>query len=174
MGFGRPCSKTLEPVKVTRRRGVVRLILESVEAEILTGLFDELNDAFESLAPEDAVYQRLYPDGHRDDAAIAAQFRDLTESLLHDERTERLGQCRAEIVASTTTEPGQKLQIGLGPEEARRWLQVINDLRLAIGTRLGVSEDWQPVEPDAPDAQAWAIYSWLSGLQEALVDAVSS
>ena len=59
----------------------------------------------------------------------------------------------------------------LGPEEAA--LQVINDLRLAIGTRLGVSEDRQEIDPESADAQAWAVYSWLSGMQEALVDAVA-
>jgi hypothetical protein len=159
-------------MKVTRRRGVVRLMLDPVEAQILAGLFDELNGAFDEFDPDDAVHQRLFPDGHRDDAAIAAEYRDLTESLLLSERTERLGQCRAEIVASEN-ESSKGSQIGLGPEETRRWLQVINDLRLAIGTRLGVSEERQEIDPESADAQAWAVYSWLSGMQEALVDAVA-
>ncbi|SOD72638.1 uncharacterized protein DUF2017 [Jatrophihabitans sp. GAS493] len=152
-------------MKVSRRRGVVRLKLEPVESALLVGLLDDLAEALEELSPDDPVRRRLYPDGHRDDATIAGEFRDLTESSLHEERTLRLGQCRAEVELGVAP-------LELGEDEVRRWLQVTNDLRLAIGTRLGVTEESIVIDPDSPDAQAWAIYHWLSALQDALVDSV--
>ena len=47
---------------------------------------------------------------------------------------------------------------------------MLNDLRLALGTRLGVTED-EPtdIDPADPRAQSWAVYYWLTALQDALV-----
>jgi hypothetical protein len=48
---------------------------------------------------------------------------------------------------------------------------VLNDLRLAIGTRIGVTDDDQDLDARADPAQAggWAIYSYLTGVQDTLV-----
>ena len=47
---------------------------------------------------------------------------------------------------------------------------MLNDLRLALGTRLGVTED-EPadIDPADPRAQIWAVYCWLPTLQDGLV-----
>jgi hypothetical protein len=63
----------------------------------------------------------------------------------------------------------------LTPEEADAWLRALNDLRLVLGTRLDVGEDfdWDAVGPDHPDAQELALYAYLSWLQEQLVEALN-
>ena len=44
-----------------------------------------------------------------------------------------------------------------------------------LGTRLDVTEDDEPrVDPDDPDAPAWALYYFLSGLVGELVDALAA
>lgn len=60
------------------------------------------------------------------------------------------------------------------PEEIDSWLSVLTDLRLAIGTRLGVSEEsmLEEIEPTHPDAPAYAVLHWLGWLQETFLDAV--
>ena len=62
----------------------------------------------------------------------------------------------------------------LAPEEAESWLTGINALRLVLGTRLDVREDVAPnLDPSHPRAQEWAIYLYLSWLQEQLVEAMA-
>ena len=153
-------------MRVTRRRGHARIRLESVEAGLLANLFDDLDGALQTLPDDDPVRQRLFPAGYRADEEAAAEFRSLTEDSLRESKAVRLGECRAEL-------PSGEGDIDLDDEAGQRWLTVLNDLRLAIGTRLSVSEDDDPdIDPSDPDAQLRAIYQWLTALQDSLVQAV--
>ena len=152
-------------MKVTRRRGVIRLQLEPIESELLDGLLDDLDTALGSLSDDDPVRQRLFPAAYRDDPQAADEFRSLTESSLREARSERIGACRTEL-------PAQGGTLALAGDDAERWLTVLNDVRLGIGTRLDVREDEYPVvDPADPQAQARAIYHWLTVLQDSLVHA---
>jgi hypothetical protein len=154
-------------MRVNRRRGHVRINLEAVEAGLLSTLFDDLGGALAVLPDDDPVRQRLFPSAYPDDEAAASEFRELTEDSLHDARVERLEKCRAEL-------PSADGNVELDDEAAQRWLTVLNDLRLAIGTRLNVSEDDElGIDPADPDAQTRAIYHWLTALQDSLVRAVA-
>ena len=50
------------------------------------------------------------------------------------------------------------------------WLGVLNDTRLVLGARLGVTEDDHDVAPDDPRAPAFAMYHWLTWVQGELVE----
>jgi Domain of unknown function (DUF2017) len=151
-------------VKVGRRKGRLRLRLEPVEVALLQSLFDQLEAVLDgSDDGAEPIRRRLVPDGYRDDAAAAAEFRQLTADTLRSERDERIAACRAELAASGEVDLTD-------PDTARRWIQVLNDLRLAFGTRLGVTEDDGPhLDPDDPDAELRAIYHWLSAVQDSVV-----
>ena len=156
-------------MRVTRRRGRVRINLEAVEAGLLATLFDDLSGALEVLPDDDPVRQRLFPSAYPEDEDAASEFRELTEDSLRAARVERIEQCRAELPPAE----GEG-NVELDEEAAQRWLTVLNDLRLAIGTRLNVSEDDEPgIDPADPDAQTRAIYHWLTALQDSLVHAVA-
>jgi len=64
----------------------------------------------------------------------------------------------------------------LTAEDADAWLRVLNDLRLILGTRLDVTEDTTLAEldPNDPNAHQYAVYAYLSWLQEQLVAALST
>jgi hypothetical protein len=50
----------------------------------------------------------------------------------------------------------------------------VNDLRLVLGTRLDVSEEMLgTLDPSSPDADAMAVYQYLSFLLESIVEALS-
>lgn len=151
-------------MRIARRRGVIRMQLEQVESALLDTLLDDLDGAIGTLPLNDPVRQRLFPAGYQDDDA-AGEFRELTESSLRDSKTQRVGQCRAELPDGAGT-------LELSAEDAERWLTVLNDLRLAIGTRLEITED-EPMEvdPASSDAQTRAVYHWLTALQDSLVNA---
>jgi hypothetical protein len=56
-------------------------------------------------------------------------------------------------------------------------MKALNDMRLALATRLGVEEDdeefWESLPDDDPRVHVHDIYDWLAFLQESLVHAVS-
>ncbi len=84
-------------MRVTRRRGHVRINLEVVESGLLATLFDDLGGALEVLPEDDPVRQRLFPSAYPEDEDAATEFRELTEDSLRDARVERLEKCRSEL-----------------------------------------------------------------------------
>ena len=120
-------------------------------------------------APEDPALARLFPDGYRDDDAAAADFRRYTEGGLREGK-------RSAIVRALATldSPGTKRVIG--PEDADAWLRSLTDLRLVLGERLGVTEDWEErleaLDDDDPMLGAYWLYDRLTMLQESLVQAL--
>jgi hypothetical protein len=53
-----------------------------------------------------------------------------------------------------------------------QWLSVLNDARLALGTRLGVTDDPDGRRVGSDDAEQYAfqVYDWLTHLQGELVE----
>ena len=149
-------------MKVTQKRGRLRLQLDPIEVEVLSTLLVELADVLGRPDDADPVHRRLYPDAYRDDDRSAREFRRLTEAGLREERVDRVTACAAEIAGNGDVDLGE-------PEVATRWIQVLNDLRLALGTRLGISEDEPEPGPDDPDEQARMLYHWLTAVQDSLV-----
>jgi hypothetical protein len=162
-------------MKVARRRGAVRIGLDPVEVTLFVSLVNDFLSLLEGAGdesgpaepdgPADPVLERLFPAGYAD-AQAAAEFRALTRSALRDERVERAVASRDELVAGGG-------QVSLDAQAGTRWIQVLNDLRLALGTRLEITEDDDHVvDPQAPDAQARTIYFWLTWMQDSLVQAL--
>jgi hypothetical protein len=159
-------------VRPFRRKGddvVARL--DPAEAGILGLLLDQLEqllEAAEDGVAGDPVLQRLLPDGHRGDPQLAADYRELTESALRSGKADDLATVRATL-------PPEGGDVRLDPEQAAAWLRCTNDLRLALGTRLEITEDTEP--PDEitdEDGQQLAVYYWLTSVQGSLVDALAA
>jgi hypothetical protein len=146
-------------MKVVRRAELLRVDLTDVESSLLAGLLDDFASVLARPDLADPVFQRLFPDGYTDDDAASVEYREMVESDLRADRTDRLRSCRADL-------PDGAGRISLDGEAADRWLRVLNDLRLSLGTRLCITEDsvLDRAEP------AVAIYHWLSAVQELLVE----
>jgi len=114
--------------------------------------------------PEDPALARLLPDAYRDDPHAAGEFRRLTESSLRRDKA-----AAAERLLATLPEDGPG-EVRLDPETTESWLSTINDVRLALGTRLEVTEEMAEPDPDDPDAPAYVVYLWLTELQGVLVE----
>jgi hypothetical protein len=142
-----------------------------------TGTPDDL-DALEAMlyppgaaqTPEDPVLARLLPDAYSDDPEAAGEFRKYTEPALRSAKYEV-----AKQVLDTLPEAGGRIQ--LSKDEALAWLKALNDVRLALGVRLGVTEefeeDWAKLKPDDPQWTAYEVYAWLGAVQESLVQALA-
>ena len=109
----------------------------------------------------DPAVGRLFPDAYRDDEAAAREFRDLVEDDLRETKRQS-----ARALADL---PGGTVGFVLDEEQAGQWLLALNDLRLTLGTRIGITED-----DDRPvDDPAYELYDFLTALQASLVDALS-
>jgi Domain of unknown function (DUF2017) len=121
-------------------------------------------------APEDPVLARLLPDGYRDDPEAAGEFRRYTESGLRSGK-----QQAAQEMLDTLPDAGGRIQ--LTQDQAVAWLKALNDVRLALGVRLGVTEDfeeqWASLNAEDPQWAAFEVYAWLGAVQESLVQALA-
>jgi len=153
------------------RGGDVVARLDPAEAGVVGLLLDQLEQLLEADADDvggDPVIARLFPDGHRGDPELAADYRELTESSLRSGKADDLATVRA-----TLPEGGGEVR--LDREQAAAWLRGTNDLRLAMGTRLEISEDSEPPEEIVGEEdQQLAVYYWLTALQGSLVDALAA
>ncbi|MFJ2741598.1 DUF2017 domain-containing protein [Streptomyces sp. NPDC087440] len=155
---------------------------EPVEgADPLAALFAE----GPSEAPADPALARLFPEAYVDPRsepddearAASAEFRRFTENDLRTrKREDALSVVRnldALASAAGDGEPGVVLK--LTPEESRRWLGTLNDLRLTIASRLDITEEDEGEElyrlPDEDPRKPMVMaYLWLGGMQETLVE----
>jgi hypothetical protein len=171
------------------RGGGVKAVLAAAEASLLRSLVGQIMDLIEPEAaratdldeleallqaeaaqtPTDPVLARLLPDGYRDDPDSAGEFRKYTELSLRDGKYQS-----AQMMLDSLPEAGGKLQ--LTPDQAQAWLKSLNDVRLALGTKLGVTEDfedqWDKLARDDPRRTAFEVYAWLGAVQESLVRAL--
>jgi hypothetical protein len=166
------------------RRGELCLNLEEVERALLLSLAQQMvsfvepgpiSDDADPLAtmvgiddtaetPDDPALARLLPDAFLDDPDAAADFRRFTERDL-----------RATKVAHSAT-VAQDLQAGLDVlpnDHVASWMGFLNDTRLALGTRLEISEDNHEELADLPEEDPrsgiFHVYDWLTYLQDTLV-----
>jgi hypothetical protein len=137
--------------------GIVGLLLDQLE-QLLEADVDDVGD--------DPVLARLIPDGHRGDPELAADYRELTEASLRSGKADDLAMVRATL-------PDGGGEVRLDTDQAAAWLRTTNDLRLALGTRLDISEDTEPPEEvTGEEDQQLAVYYWLTAMQGSLVDAL--
>ncbi|HEV2243379.1 MAG TPA: DUF2017 domain-containing protein [Streptosporangiaceae bacterium] len=120
--------------------------------------------------PDDPVLARLLPDAYRDDPEASGEFRRYTEQGLRSAKV-----AAARTVLATLPAGGGRVR--LSEPEAQAWLRALNDVRLALGVRLEVTDDFddrvEEIAPDDPRAAYIDVYHWLAFLQETLVRALS-
>ena len=137
--------------------------LDSGQLEAMFALSDS------AMLPDDPVLARLLPDAYPDDPAAAGEFRRYTESGLRSGKV-----AAARTVLDTLPEGGGRVR--LSAEQAQAWLRSLNDIRLALGVRLEVTEDrdamLERASQGGPHAAGLWIYDWLTLLQETLVEAL--
>ena len=186
-----------------RRSGAVIATFSGIEAELLrslaSGLVELLRneraaqvemDPLEAMLdfsgpttePDDPVLARLFPTAYPEDEEAAAEFRRFTEGSLRDGKSKA-----AETIIDTLEEAGLPhvldeeglvIDVELPPDQAELWMRSFTDIRLALGTQLGVEEGdeayWYSLPDEDPRAQVHDLYEWVGYLQETLVEALAT
>ncbi len=152
-----------------RRKGPQALRRDGERTVILLGdderaLLVDLAEQFRSVlaADDDPDLRRLYPAAYADDAERDADY----AVLVHDDLLRTRLDAVDGLVASATAE-------SIDEEELAAWMQVLNGLRLLLGTRLDVSEE-DGFDPEAPDAPSRALLAWLGFVLEEAVESAAA
>jgi Domain of unknown function (DUF2017) len=129
--------------------------------------------------PRDPALDRLLPSAHRDDPALAAEFRRLTEHGLREGKAANLSVGIQAIVDAD----GDK--VWLDHEQAQAMVVALTDVRLLLGERLGLRTDddadalqdrleaaEEDDSEDDPRLYLVAYYDFMTWLQESLIQAL--
>jgi hypothetical protein len=132
-----------------RERALIRQILGDMRALLM-------------LDADDLRVRRLYPSAYADDKEKEEEYRRLTHEELRSARLANVDTVEESIEAEVLTE-----------EQLTAWMQAINSLRLVLGTLLEITDDDQELsfDPDDPEARTQALYGYLGGLLDEIVDA---
>ena len=152
----------------------VRVRLAHDEVAVLRGLPDQLRSVLAE-GGDEPVNQRLFPPAYLDVADIEQDSE--YQRLMHDDLvSEKLA--NLDLITDTLargTASVRRWTVELTEEEAAAWLGVLNDLRLALGVRLDITEDYDgDVDDTDPRAPAFRLLSYLGWLEEQLLDALQS
>jgi hypothetical protein len=180
-----------------RRDGTLTATLHVGEVELLRNLVSQLlelisdgeparpSDPLEQVLdlasaepPSDPVLRRLFPDAYADDAA-AGDFRRYTERGLRESKRTNAAVVLAGLDSAQQARKDVDRTVVLDKDDAEAWMRALTDLRLALGTRLGVEQDspldesdhWDE-DGDDPRRYVLGVYEWLGWLQDTLVHAV--
>jgi len=145
------------------------LVLDPAEAQLLAVLPGELQEVFDGPL-NDSAAERLFPRAYLDptEEEAEAEWRAMVHPDLLRQRLDSLAVVRASLERAAPA--GEWLETALTPDEVQSWLGVLNDPRLMLGTRLEITEDEPLIEPNDPNANAYAVYYWLTALLTDLVD----
>jgi hypothetical protein len=162
--------------------GVVSAGFDDTEVELLTmlsgqliGVLDELGAPSDddplpglvvggsSAVSDDPVLARLLPNAYAD-TSLAQEFRELTERGLAGRKIANARTVMATVAAETRLDPAASLA----------WLRSLTDIRLAIAARLGIETDETEIEESEESDAMLAVYDWLGGVQDSLVQALDA
>jgi hypothetical protein len=181
--------------------------LDSLEREVVAGLLEQTRDflapapraqtgdPFDDLVasmgmpsfqdatdprlegPRDPALERLLPSAHREDEAVAAEFRRLTEQGLRERKTANL----TTAVDALRDADGDK--VVLSGAQAQALVVALTDVRLLLGERLGLRTDddaeelaqrLDDADQDDPAMLLAAYYDFMTWLQESLTQSLMS
>ena len=152
----------------------VRVRLANDEVAVLRGLPDQLRTVLGE-GEDEPVNRRLFPPAYLDVADIEhdAEYHRLMHDDLVSEKLANLDLVTDTLARGTSSV--RRWTVELTEEEATAWLGVLNDLRLALGVRLDITEDFNgEVDDTDPRAPAFRLLSYLGWLEEQLLDALQS
>ncbi len=149
------------PVKRTRS-GNYEVRLSTDERALLRGIGPRMRDVLTDDA--DPVSERLFPVAYPDDDDRQTEYRLLAHGELLDSHLAALAVLEKTVDAERLDE-----------ETLSAWMRALNEVRLVLGVRLEITEEGheRATGDDDSDAQAFAIYDYLTWLQGEIIEALS-
>lgn len=121
----------------------------------------------------DPVVRRLFPDAYPHDPEASSEFRRFTQANQRDAKLAALS-----VVIDDLEGAGPSGRFGLADDRLNAWLTSLNNLRLSISVRLGITDEHSYDEarerPEHdPRSFLFAIFGWLGLVLQDLVEAIN-
>lgn len=159
-----------------RHGDVVTLRLHPVELDALRLLLADLGRTLAGGDADDPVLRRLAPDPAPTDAELSRELRELVGAGVADDRRHAVDEVTALLARSRRD--GDRVEVDLVDDEPWRLLGVLNDLRLAIGARVEITDlDRTSLGPEDERRRAVAAmdhFGWWQWHLVALLDPESA
>jgi hypothetical protein len=140
--------------------GAFRVQLRRIERDLLRRLPGQALAMMEDRHP---ATSRLFPVAYVDDPVAEAEYQQTVGASLLDGR-------RRSLDALAATADAQVLDV----EQLHQWIDGLETLRLVLGTLLDVTEDAVAPPPGDTRAELFAVYQYLSALQDEAVTAATT
>jgi hypothetical protein len=146
------------PIRRTRD-GRYEISIGELERRLLRTYLDQLRDL---LLSDDPLLRRLFPPAYLEDPDRDQDYQRLMKGELIESRFAAIEVMEATLDERYVDEGALTL-----------WMQAINSLRLAVGTRLDVSEEPGPIDREDPDFGLRVLYEQLGWLLAFVVEALT-
>lgn len=145
-------------------KGRIRVDLDAEERALLTRLAGEM-EALLADPQRSAAVTRLFPVAYPDDPDAESFYRLMAGEQLATRHREAM----EVLAAAMATEL-------LDEAQAMGLMRALNQMRLVIGTQLGIESDDDDLDldPDHPAAPMVSLYHWLGWLLELTIEALSA
>jgi hypothetical protein len=122
---------------------------------------------------DDPALKRLFPNAYPHDAHASSDFRRFTE---RDLKTKKVTEAQVVLDRLGQTGLGSH-DLRIPPAEVDAWLRTLTSVRLAVATRLDITdsesaERLAELPDDDPRAYMVSVYEWLGFAQETLLSAL--
>jgi hypothetical protein len=160
--------------RIRRSGDRVVLTLYPAEIEVLRDLAGQLESLFDGGVPErggDPTRDRLFPRAYLDPTEDTAETE--WQVAVHEDLVRQKSAAVGALVDSLDDgTAGRKgtMELTLPLETVDQWVGALNDVRLALGVVLEVTEDEIQLKRNDPRAPGLELYGWLTWLQGALVE----
>ena len=152
--------------RLVRRKGGDRYELHLPDwlREELGNLLGQLRQLLTGEQPDDDRLTRLFPNAYLNNPAAEAEYQGFMRAELVTSRVAAIGIVEESLYDDAVD--GAKLNA---------WMAAINDVRLVLGTLLGVSEDADHSELDEADPNfgGFVLYDQLTFVLGEIIDALS-
>jgi Domain of unknown function (DUF2017) len=164
------------PARFRRKKNRLVLTLDPAEVEVLRDLAAQLESLFAGGVPErggDPTRDRLFPRAYLDPTEDEAEAE--WQSAVHEDLVRQKSAAVGALVDSLDAGIGGAdgtLELALELASVEQWIAALNDVRLALGVVLEVTEGAGEVvvDPEDPRAPGFGLYDWLTWLQGSLVE----
>lgn len=111
----------------------------------------------------DPAVARLFPPAYQDDPLQNLEFETAQDEAPRSGKLDAIATLEATLDAADLAE-----------EELLAWMGVVNDARLVLGTRIGITEEatHEDYADGHPDHDAFAVYVYLTWLEERMLRAL--
>ncbi|MGZ4797437.1 MAG: DUF2017 family protein [Acidimicrobiia bacterium] len=160
--------------KLSRDGREVSLRFEADEIAALRDLGGQIAEVLDGGVPEhgaDPVRDRLFPRAYLDPTEDRAESE--FQSVVHEDLVRAKADAVAGFLAGldAAADGRGRVTVSLDPAAVEQWVGALNDVRLAIGVAIGVTEsDDDSYDARDPRAPGLATYHWLTWLQGSLVE----